>query len=81
MNPFLTKFTNAFLSPETRFLVWHYQRYCLECQHQGKIAHYELKTLGNTVRYVKTFRAEELELEMNEELELKISVSFCVLIT
>lgn len=48
---FLTKFTNAFLSSETRFLVWNYQRYCLECQHQGKIAHYELKTLGNTVRY------------------------------
>lgn len=81
MNPFLTKFTNAFLSSETRFLVWNYQRYCLECQHQGKIAHYELKTLGNTVRYVKTFRVEELELEMNGELELKISVSFCVLIT
>ena len=81
MNPFLTKFTNAFLSPETRYLVWNYQRNCLECQHQGKIAPYELKTLGNTIRCVKTFRVEELELEMNEEQELKISVSFRVLIT
>lgn len=42
---------------------------------------YELKTLGNTIRCVKTFRVEELELEMNEEQELKIPVSFCVLIT